>query len=194
MGMLAGRLLPMELPQQGKRLLAIVESDGCFSDGIEVTTGCSVGHRTLRVEDYGKIAAAFVDTHTEEAFRIGIRPGVREAASRFTPSGRSRWERQLLGYQKMPDEALFSVTPVELRVPARILISRPGVRVECDACGEEVINEREIARNGAVLCRACAGQAYYLIPVGLDGLPTSGLVRHTVGPAGHDNPVPARTP
>ncbi|MBI3159846.1 MAG: TraR/DksA C4-type zinc finger protein [Chloroflexi bacterium] len=166
MGMLAARLLPIEQPQTGKRLLTIVESDGCFSDGIEVTTGCSLGHRTLRVEDYGKIAAAFVDTCSEAAFRIAVRPGVREAASRFAPSGRSRWERQLLGYQKMPDEGLFSVTPVKLRIPARILISRPGVRIECEVCGEEVINEREVARDGAVLCQACAGQAYYLIPAG----------------------------
>jgi formylmethanofuran dehydrogenase subunit E len=31
----------------------------------------------------------------------------------------------------------------------------------CDGCGEEVINEREIIRDGLVLCRTCAGESYY---------------------------------
>jgi hypothetical protein len=28
-------------------------------------------------------------------------------------------------------------------------------------CGEEIINEREVHRAGDVLCRGCAGEAYY---------------------------------
>ena len=40
--------------------LIIVETDGCFVDGIEVSTGVTVGHRSLRVVDLGKIAATFV--------------------------------------------------------------------------------------------------------------------------------------
>src|SRR5512133_2350650 len=53
-----------------KPLLVILESDGCFADGIEAATGCSVGHRTLRVEDYGKIAATFVDIKQGRAVRV----------------------------------------------------------------------------------------------------------------------------
>jgi hypothetical protein len=70
MGLLAGALIGIELPQHDKRLLVIMETDGCTADGIAVATGCSVGHRTLRVEDYGKVAATFVDTHTERTLRI----------------------------------------------------------------------------------------------------------------------------
>ncbi len=57
-------------PRKDKRLLVIVESDGCFVDGVSVTTGCTVGHRTLRVEDYGKVAATFVDVSSERALRV----------------------------------------------------------------------------------------------------------------------------
>ena len=55
----------------------ILESDGCFADGLEAATGCTVGHRTLRVEDYGKIAATFVDVSTGQAIRIAPRLDVR---------------------------------------------------------------------------------------------------------------------
>lgn len=54
-GLLAGRLLEMPSPQPEKRLLAIAETDGCFVDGISAATGCYVGRRTLRIEDYGKL-------------------------------------------------------------------------------------------------------------------------------------------
>jgi formylmethanofuran dehydrogenase subunit E len=69
-GLLAGYLLEIAVPQPVKRLFAVVETDGCFVDGISAATGCYVGRRTLRVEDYGKTAAAFVDTLTEQALRI----------------------------------------------------------------------------------------------------------------------------
>lgn len=61
--------LGLSIPRADKRLLIILETDGCFADGVEAATGCTVGHRTLRVEDYGKITATFADTATEKAIR-----------------------------------------------------------------------------------------------------------------------------
>jgi formylmethanofuran dehydrogenase subunit E len=63
-------LLDLDLPQSDKRLLTIVETDGCFTSGLSVATNCWVGRRTMRVEDYGKVAATFVDTATDQAIRI----------------------------------------------------------------------------------------------------------------------------
>ena len=59
MGLLAAEVMGLDLPQTDKRLLTIIETDGCAADGISVATGCWVGRRTLRVEDYGKVAATF---------------------------------------------------------------------------------------------------------------------------------------
>lgn len=70
-GMLAASLLDLDLPQSGKQLLAITETDGCFVDGVSAATGCYVGRRTLRVEDFGKAAATFVDTRLERAIPDG---------------------------------------------------------------------------------------------------------------------------
>ncbi len=62
--------LQLEPNRGSKRLLVITETDGCFADGLSAATNCTVGHRTLRVEDYGKVAAIFIDTHSGMAVHI----------------------------------------------------------------------------------------------------------------------------
>jgi len=162
MGMLAADLLDLDLPQIHKRLLVIVESDGCFADGVATATGATVGHRTMHVEDYGKVAAVFVDTQTGKAVRIAPALDVRERAKNYAPPGETRrYFAQLHGYQIMPFSEMFFIQEVVLRAPIKEIVSRPGVRVNCEMCGEEIINEREVEHEGILLCRACAGGAYY---------------------------------
>jgi formylmethanofuran dehydrogenase subunit E len=162
MGELAGSLLGVALPQADKRLFAFVETDGCFADGVMVATGCSLGHRTLRLMDFGKVAAAFVDTSAEpeRAVRIWPHPLARVRASDYAAGAQSRWHLQLAAYQAMPADLLLCAQPIRLSVSMQALISRPGVRVLCASCGEEIINEREVARDGRLVCRSCAGDAY----------------------------------
>jgi formylmethanofuran dehydrogenase subunit E len=162
-GLLAARLFntpPGENP--AKRLLAIVESDGCFSDGVEVATGCSMGHRRLRLEDFGKIAATFADTQTGRAVRIAARPDLRQRACDCLPQESRPYFAQLKAYQVLPDEELLIVEDILLNQSPEKIISRPGVRVTCALCGEEIINERELVRGSLTLCRSCAGEGYYL--------------------------------
>lgn len=160
-GMYAAELLDLRLPQSDKRLLAIAETDGCAIDGISVATGCWVGRRTLRVEDYGKVAATFIDTRAGCAVRIAPQGTARARARDYAPEARTRWEAQLLGYQRMPAGELLSAATVELNRPLAEIISRPGRRAACARCGEEIINDRQVVRDGVTLCRACAGDAYY---------------------------------
>jgi formylmethanofuran dehydrogenase subunit E len=161
MGRFAGDLLGLDLPQNDKRLLTIVETDGCFADGVAVATNCWVGRRTLRIEDYGKAAATFIDSHTRAAIRIAPHPGARHLAHEYAPEVHNRWEAMLLGYQRMELADLFVMQSVELLTPIEAIISRPGHRVNCAYCGEEILNEREVVREETILCRACAGEAYY---------------------------------
>lgn len=164
MGMWASELLTLDLPQSKKRLLTIVETDGCFSDGVAVATNCWVGRRTMRVEDYGKVAATFVDTKTQIAVRITPHPQARQEAAAFAPEANNRWEAMLYGYQRMPTSQLLIAETVTLNTPVATLISKAGVRAECQRCGEEIINERETQIAGETLCRACADGGYYSVP------------------------------
>jgi formylmethanofuran dehydrogenase subunit E len=161
MGLYAGNLLSLGLPQTSKRLYTFIETDGCFADGIAVATGCTLGHRTLRLMDYGKVAATFVDTETERAARIVPHSFARERAAQRFPELESHWRAQLEAYQIMPDVELFEAQDVSLNLSLMGLISRAGVRVNCEACGEEILNEREVVIGGQTLCKSCAGECYW---------------------------------
>lgn len=154
--------LPWTVNGGAKRLLVILETDGCFADGVSAATGCSVGRRTLRVEDYGKVAATFVDVKREQAVRIAPRLDVRQRAHLYAPGESRHYFAQLHGYQVMPDHELLNIQPVCLTTAVAEIVSRAGVRVNCQLCGEEIINERELYRAGQLLCRSCAGDSYYV--------------------------------
>lgn len=161
MGLLGLHSLGFAEPPAKKHLLVITETDGCFADGLSAATGCTVGHRTLRVEDYGKTAAVFVDTTTQQTLRIAPALDVRERAYGYAPDEPRHYFAQMQAYQVMPDDVMFNVRAVMLNTSIAAIISRPGVRVNCDACGEEIMNEREIHQENLTLCHACANGAYY---------------------------------
>ena len=144
-----------------KHLLVISETDGCFIDGVIAVTKCTVGHRTLRVEDYGKIAATFVNTKTSQSFRIAPTLDVRQRAMIYAPEEKRHYFAQMQAYQIMPDEELMNVQEVILNLSLDELISHSGKRVRCEGCGEEIINEREIIIEGKNYCKPCAEGGYY---------------------------------
>jgi formylmethanofuran dehydrogenase subunit E len=157
-GRYAGELLGMGMPRSDKRMIATVEIDGCFADGVSVATGCWLGRRTLRVVDYGKVAATFFDVQTEVAVRIWPAVDARARAEHFARAAPDRWHAQLAAYQVMPATQLLKACHV--RVNAK-LFSTNSARLTCAGCGEEIFNQRNVVREGLVLCRACAGDAYY---------------------------------
>lgn len=161
MGLAGAAALGLAIPQRDKRLLALVETDGCFASGVEAATGCSMRHRTMRLEDYGKIAVTFVDVKTGTAVRLSPQLDVREKALSYAPEEKKHYFAQLVGYQRMPDSELLAIQSVRLTTPVEKIVSRPIVRVNCALCGEEIINERELRREGQVCCQSCADDAYY---------------------------------
>jgi formylmethanofuran dehydrogenase subunit E len=165
--------LGIEPPITKQSALVIVETDGCFADGIEIGSGATIGHRTLRVHDLGKIAATFADVKAGRTIRLSPWPDARERARFYAGNENRHYFVQLLGYQVMPAAELFRTEEVVLEPSLADILSRPGVRVRCDACGEEIINERQVVIGGATLCRSCAYGSYYKT-----------LIRSGVAPAG----------
>jgi len=163
LGLAGMKALGFDAPPPKKRLFVIVETDGCFVDGLMAAADCTVGHRTLRVEDYGKTAAVFVDTHIGQAVRVAPRPDIRQKALACAVDERRSYFAQMQAYQVMPAEAMFTIAPVRLRTSIEALLSRPGQRVNCSLCGEEIMNQREIWREGQAFCRFCAGDGYYQV-------------------------------
>ena len=161
-GLAGASALGVAEPREGRRLVAFVETDGCFVSGLEAATGCSVAHRTLRVEDYGKVAATLYDLASQRAVRVAPRAGIRERAFAYVPGEDRRFYAQLSGYQRMPSEELLDIRAVQLTHDMVALMGKRGLRVPCASCGEEVMNGREVVAAGAVRCRSCAGEPYYV--------------------------------
>jgi formylmethanofuran dehydrogenase subunit E len=161
MGLAGLAALGLEIPIAHKAALVIIETDGCFADGIEVATGATVGHRTLRIQDFGKIAAVFADVQTGHSIRLSPRHDIRQRSFVYAPEIKTKYYAQLKGYQIMPDTELFNFAEVILEPSLKSILSRPGLRAKCAYCGEEIINERQVQVDGAVYCAACAGRGYY---------------------------------
>jgi formylmethanofuran dehydrogenase subunit E len=161
MGIFATNLLGIDRPCTDKRLIIISETDGCFVDGLIAATGCHLGSRTLRFLDFGKVAATFVDTYSEETIRIVPKREAGIIATEYAPHAKNKWEAMLLGYQVMPAPDLFVVQRIQLNNSLEQIIGRPGMKAICEICGEEIMNRREVLNNGLILCRACAGESYY---------------------------------
>jgi formylmethanofuran dehydrogenase subunit E len=160
-GILAAELFDLPLPQVDKRLFAFVETDGCYADGVSVATGCWLGRRTLRLVDYGKVAATFVDSMTGQALRVSPQLSARRTALECAPGEPDSWHAQLAAYKVMPTSELLRVEEVRITISLEEIISRPGLRVTCEECGEEIMNAREVPVAGRTLCRRCAGRDGY---------------------------------
>ncbi len=159
MAMAGCRALGIEEPKaMGKGLVVFVEIDRCAADALQAVTGCSLGRRTLKHLDYGKMAATFVNMATGEAVRVVARDDARERAGAYAPGIAEPRKAQIAAYRVMPEAELLSLQPVVIQ-PG--WLDRPRVRVSCQLCGEGVNYGLEIVSNGLTLCRPCSGGGYY---------------------------------
>jgi len=144
-----------------KRLVTFVEIDRCATDAVAVVTGCRLGKRALKFRDWGKVAATFVDVTNGKAIRVAAKESSKALARRLHPEIESKNEQQMLAYREMSDDDLFATQWVKVDLPPEEFPGYKGVRVTCAKCGEGINFRREVQRNGAILCRACAGESYY---------------------------------
>ena len=156
LALLAGQELGIDLPDRQKRLSVAVESDRCAADAVQAVTGCRIGKRTFSVIDHGKLAARFRDAQTGRAIRVAARSTARSLAAQRYP-GLESHDAQVRAYIELPARDLFSVEPIEWLIAANDQPGKPARRIECAACGEEVVDARDVPGPGGPLCRPCAG-------------------------------------
>jgi formylmethanofuran dehydrogenase subunit E len=164
MAMCGLRELAIDPELEPKRLIVFVEIDRCAADAVASVTGCSLGKRTLKFADYGKMAATFLDTQTNRAVRIVALDSARERARAYTTGDLSKAETQLQAYRAMPDAELFNLQNVRVEIDKFDQPGHPLSRVPCAKCGEGINDGREIISEGQPLCRSCAGRSYYECP------------------------------
>lgn len=165
MSMIGLRLIGIDEPKgrDRKNLIVFVEMDRCATDAVQSVTGCSLGKRTLKFMDYGKMAATFLNLKTGKAVRVIAKEEARERAKDYFPDIEDRYKAQLEAYKIMSEQELFDTMPVIVRLKPEDMPGRPIRRVRCENCGEYVQDMREVYKDGKTLCRACAEGGYYIV-------------------------------
>lgn len=145
------RLLEIEDPFTFRDLIVYVEIDRCASDAICVVTGCTLGRKRLKLVNYGKMAATFVNLATNEAIRLSPN-GYRQVSEGVNA------DEYWAGFS---DEELFEIEEVKVNILPRDLPGKPQSKTQCKQCGENVLDAREVDLAGEKFCLACAGEPYY---------------------------------
>jgi formylmethanofuran dehydrogenase subunit E len=164
MALLGCRLVGLDDPRGAdrKKTIVWVEIDRCMADAVSAATGVRLGKRSLKYVDYGKVAATFLNTETNNAVRVVARESSRALADeRFSAIANKR-ERQFRAYAEATDEELFASEFVRLELNEMDAPGSPRSRVICAVCSEGVNDGREVMRpDGSVVCRGCERGTYY---------------------------------
>ncbi len=136
-----------------KRLVTYVEIDRCATDAIGVVTGCRLGKRALKFRDWGKMAATFVDLQTGRAIRIAALESSKSRARELYPGIEPKNAQQMHAYREMPDAELFSEEWVKVVIEPREMPGYKSGRIVCAHCGEGINYDREVRRDGQILCQ-----------------------------------------
>jgi formylmethanofuran dehydrogenase subunit E len=164
-----------------EELVAIVECNNCFSDGIQVVTGCTFGNNALIYKDLGKTAVTLARREDGLAIRLVVKPNyLQDMFSRYPVAG-PLFQKIVAERQGTPEEMHHfkhvwrSISLKELEVPleeqfniARLTIKPPRYAPifasrECSVCGESVMESRVRLRQGQPICLTCAGEDYFLL-------------------------------
>jgi formylmethanofuran dehydrogenase subunit E len=159
-----------------EEVVAIVETNSCFSDGIQFVTGCSFGNNALIYRDYGKTAVTLA-RRTGEALRVAVKaggspleryPGAAELFKKVVQERRGTeedseklrhlWIDISFNMLDIPDEELFNISRLNVEVPA---YARIFASVKCSVCGENVMEPRARMKEGKPVCLSCSAHEYY---------------------------------
>src|ERR1044072_5082874 len=130
MALLGCKLIGVDDPRgvDRKKLIVWVEIDRCMADAVGAVTGVRLGKRSLKYFDYGKVAATFLNTETNDAVRVVALEESRALADARHPEIESKKERQFLTYREASDEELFKVERVAVEYAEMEMPGRPRAR------------------------------------------------------------------
>jgi formylmethanofuran dehydrogenase subunit E len=165
-----------------EEVVAIVECNNCFTDGIQAVTGCTFGNNALIYKDLGKTAVTVARRLDGAAVRLVVHPDFRERLFDRYPAAGPLFEKVVVQRQGNAEdlhrfhhlwEAVarreleevdlaeqFLMETLTIQMPAYAPIFATEV---CDRCGEGVMESRIRVQGGQKVCLACAGEEYYLL-------------------------------
>jgi formylmethanofuran dehydrogenase subunit E len=153
------------------QIVAMVETDACGVDAIQVITGCTFGKGNLIFRDLGKQVFLFGVRGKDEGLRVAMKYG---ALKKFEPEGWSELRKKYFNGKTDEEEKKRFRTLHEqlaekiLTVPLEEIMETKRVTIElppkakiyetrqCFFCGEGVMEPRVRVREGKFACLECA--------------------------------------
>ena len=130
-----------------EEIVAIVENDACGVDALQCLSGCTFGKGNLIFNDYGKQ----VYTLYNRKFRKGIR--IVFNARNVPDNVREDREKYINWLLTAPEEEVVSLMEVEIDEPESAIVIKS---VECEFCGESVMETRTSKVDNRIACIPCA--------------------------------------
>lgn len=166
----------LDLKSDGmENIVAIVETNSCFADGIQFVTGCTFGNNELIYRDYGKTAVTLVERETgkgirylkkdkdfleqypraEELFEkvIEEREGTKEEEKEL----KEKWVELAFTVLEVPKEEFFHVQKVSPELPDYAPIFEDAY---CCICQEKIMEEKALEEKDETYCIPCANAQY----------------------------------
>ena len=151
-----------------EEIVAIVETDACSADAVQVMTGCTFGKGNFIFKDHGKMAFTFFSRQSGKGVRVVLKSDV------FTPDERhlkliqkkqngTATEAELAEFERKfkkrtrdilekPTEDIFELKEAQFDLPAKAQIESS---IACSQCGEPTMESRLVEKDGLKICKGC---------------------------------------
>jgi formylmethanofuran dehydrogenase subunit E len=151
-----------------EELIAIVETDACGADAIQVMTGCTFGKGNFVFENYGKHAFSLMDRTKGKGVRVCLRPDAfktdpeslslfekvrkEEASAEEVKRYRQLQQERVQEVLRTDIESLFKTEEITPEIPAKARIMDSEI---CDFCKE--LTKMDLLRtiDGKKVCIPC---------------------------------------
>ncbi len=161
-------------------IVAITETNNCFSDGVQYVTGCTFGNNALIFKDLGKTAFTLASRHGK-GIRICSLPQSRDTILKINPDFDKYYSKVVVKqnhdknlkslYKKaalscafdtlnIPFNKLFTITETMVKIPDYAPIHDSVI---CSSCKESVMKSRIKKINNNDLCLSCLDAPYNLL-------------------------------
>lgn len=155
-------------------LMAVIEINACFADGVQAVSGCTLGNNALIYRDLGRMAVTFAMRGKETGVRVRVIPDFRSHVAKAAPelfplmqkviknregnaqekaAFREIGRKAAFSLIRLPFDELFVIETVQPILPEYAPITESVI---CANCGEMVMATKAV--DG--LCLMCSGKEY----------------------------------
>lgn len=175
LGLRAGlvALKKLEIERAKNKELSLIVENGpshaalCFSDGLQVATGCTFGKGNISRTNEGKNAFTLIDNRTKRAVRISINYSFFEGMlnSEFVQKRKAGIEpynidesialSAIQNMLKKNEEVIFSISDIFVVYPPK----KQGTfnYSQCEECSEPIFESGLRKKDNRILCQKCSG-------------------------------------